>query len=113
MVEVAMKHGEPHTFMIVDNRILRQREDKSDTVLRLPAIRALYPLRTCPTPFCEYPLQTPCFRNRETCAHFSNDDASPPHCKVHSAAAIHAATGFSFYGLPWNLEDLDAAIHHE
>jgi hypothetical protein len=35
MIEMAMKHGEQHTFTIVYNRILRERREESNTILRL------------------------------------------------------------------------------
>ena len=35
MVEMAMKHGEPHTFTIVDNGMLRERREDSITNLRM------------------------------------------------------------------------------
>lgn len=50
-----MKHGKQHTFTIVDDRILRERRDKSNTILRLLAACALRALQACPTHFYEYP----------------------------------------------------------
>lgn len=54
-----MKHGKQHTFTIVDDRILRERRDKSNTILRLLAACALRALQACPTHFYEYPFFHP------------------------------------------------------
>ena len=51
-----MKHGEQHTFTIIDDRILRERRDKSNTILRLLAACTVRAVLACSTHFYEYPL---------------------------------------------------------
>jgi len=55
MIEMAMKHGEQHTFTIVDNRILRERREKSNTILRMWQSMRNTRQRRFPTHFYEYP----------------------------------------------------------
>src|SRR6218665_1591215 len=80
MIEVAMKHGEQHTFTIVDNDILRKRQDMSHTVLRLWAACALRLSPACPTRFCEYP------KNHGAPPRHSPRMFSPPACSAHPCA---------------------------